>query len=319
MPSKREHAIEVTSTASYISETLYHFLPNNFDIFTSIIERGLLCSVGNKGKLDRFSVTLKGEGVRQFDIWQHPRVCFTDIPREHLGTHVNKYGKFGVGFSRKTILEWGGAPVWYLNNHASPDGTSDGGNAILYQLLRFSNLVDVMMSRVKLYNEKLIFGSGRQMQGQDAERYIYGAITSLYQMLSFVKEMSPHDGDTQQYLYEREWRIVAAAGDAFRNPTPEEKGQLLRQNAAWGLPPNTDDADILARFESSPMVEQFAFFQGNPGQQTVSQAIEVILVPDEEMELRVIEFIGQHAGAFRAAGPDVSIFPDDRPRAKRRP
>jgi hypothetical protein len=185
---------DVTPEASYISETLYHFLPDDFGVFTSIVKNGLLCSVGNKGKLDRFAVTLQGEGVKQFDIWQHPRVCFTDIAKEHLGSHVKKYGKFGLGFSRETILRWGGSPVWYLNNHASPDGTSDGGNAILYQLLRFSNIVDHMMTLVKKQNQKL-FVAGKLIDGQDAERYIYGAITSLFQMLSFVKEMSPHDRD----------------------------------------------------------------------------------------------------------------------------
>jgi hypothetical protein len=98
---------DVTPEASYISETLYHFLPDSFGIFTSIVNNGLLCSVGNKGKLDRFAVTLEGEGVRQFDIWQHPRVCFTDIPREHLGAHVKRYGKFGLGFARETTRQSG--------------------------------------------------------------------------------------------------------------------------------------------------------------------------------------------------------------------
>ncbi len=96
---------DVTPEASYISGILYHFLPDDFGIFTSIVKNGLLCSVGNKGKLDRFSVTLQGEGVKQFDIWQHPRVCFTDIPIEHLGSHVKKYGKFGLGFSEKLFLD----------------------------------------------------------------------------------------------------------------------------------------------------------------------------------------------------------------------
>jgi hypothetical protein len=60
------------------------------------------------------------------------------------------------------------------------------------------------------------------------------------------------------------------------------------------------------------MVEEFVFFQGSPREQTVSQAIEVILVPNEEMKARVVEFIVQHADAFRPSGPDVSIFPDEK-------
>jgi hypothetical protein len=129
-------------------------------------------------------------------------------------------------------------------------------------------------------------------------------------MLSFVKEMSPHDRDNQKYLYEREWRIVATISDAFRDPTMEEREQLVGQNGVWGQPPNTHDADILARFGSRPLVEQFAFFRGGPGQQTVSQEIEVILVPNEKMQARVVEYIAQHAVAFRADGPDVRILPD---------
>jgi hypothetical protein len=168
-----------------------------------------------------------------------------------------------------------------------------------------------MMTLVWKRNQKL-FVAGKLIEGQDAERYIYGAMTSLYQMLSFVKEMSPHDRDNQEYLFEREWRIVAGVGAAFRPPTAEEKEQLVRQNPGWGLPPNTDDADILGRFGSRPLVEEFAFFQGSPRQETVSQAIEVILVPDAEMKARVVEFIAQHAAEFRAAGPDVCIFPDEK-------
>ena len=68
-------------TSGYLSEVLYHFFPD-FEVFTSIVKRGLLCSQGNKRKLDRFAVTLKEEGVKYFEVWQHPRVCFTDIPEE---------------------------------------------------------------------------------------------------------------------------------------------------------------------------------------------------------------------------------------------
>jgi hypothetical protein len=34
---------DVTLETSYISEILYHFLPDNFGIFTSIVKNGLLC------------------------------------------------------------------------------------------------------------------------------------------------------------------------------------------------------------------------------------------------------------------------------------
>ena len=49
-------------TSGYLSEVLYHFFPD-FEVFTSIVKRGLLCSQGNKRKLDRFAVTLKAYGA----------------------------------------------------------------------------------------------------------------------------------------------------------------------------------------------------------------------------------------------------------------
>jgi hypothetical protein len=223
------------STAEgYISTTLYHFLPENFHIFESIVKRGLLCAVGNKGRLDRFKVILEGSDIANFDIWQHPRVCFTDIPGDHLDVHAERYGRFALGFSRNTILNWGGGPIWYINNHVSP---AFGGNALLYHI----------MTLVKHKGQKL-FIAGKLIEGDEAANYINGAMTSLYQMLSFVKEMSSQDSDDQGYLNEREWRIVATAGEGFRALTAEEKEELVKQNPTWGCPADTTDPDILDRF-----------------------------------------------------------------------
>jgi hypothetical protein len=301
---KRETALEY----GYISETLYHFLPNDFRVFTLIVEKGLLCSVGNKGKLDRFEVTLKEEGITTFDVWQHPRVCFTDIPRGYLSVHAAKYGGIGLGFTRETILDWGGSPVWYVNNRASRDGTSDNG-AILHGLHRFGPLIDILMREVKLQNKMLKFHSGREMRGKEAESYLKKAISSLYQMFSFVKEIFPADEDDPDYLSEREWRIVADGTAAFPPPTAHEKRQLIKQNGIWGCPPETTDSDILSRFGKRPMVEEFCYFRGTPGEKAISQAIEVILVPDERVKARIARFIAKRPESFRTGGPDISVFP----------
>jgi hypothetical protein len=55
-----------------------------------------------------------GEAREQLDVMQHARVRFTDIPEKMLSAHCQEYGRFGVGFSRKTILKWGGNPVLYF-------------------------------------------------------------------------------------------------------------------------------------------------------------------------------------------------------------
>jgi hypothetical protein len=255
--------------SAIISEILYHFLPSNFNIFAAIVEKGLLCSVGNKGKLDRFSVTLK-EGITQFDVWQHPRVCFTDIPRDHLNVHAKTYGKFALGFSRKTILEWGGCPVWYINNHTNSDGISDGGNSILYLLHRFPCLADNIWTLVTKKDQKIVVAE-ELIQGKQAEDYVLGAMTSLFQMLSFVKEMSPHDSDNQQYLYEREWRIVVHEGKAFSRLTPEEKRELIGQNSVWGQPPKHTTWILSRDLGRAPWSKNLSFFGEARGKQCLRQ------------------------------------------------
>ena len=98
--------------AGFLGETLFHFLGTGedeslFDIFDSIVRRGLLMTVGNKdGKLDRFPVQTD-RGVELLEVMQYARVCFTDIPEEMLASHCEHYGKFGFGFSRAAELRRG--------------------------------------------------------------------------------------------------------------------------------------------------------------------------------------------------------------------
>jgi hypothetical protein len=84
-------------------------------VLESICEKGLLLTT-NAATLDSFAID-RGKGVVQVEVMQHPRVCFTDIPIELLAEHGQRYGKYGVGFRRETIIDWGGLPAWYLPNY----------------------------------------------------------------------------------------------------------------------------------------------------------------------------------------------------------
>jgi hypothetical protein len=55
------------------------------------------------------------------------------------------------------------------------------------------------------------------------------------------------------------------------------------------------------------MLQFFRFFDGLPGE-TVSQAIEIILVPSDAIKERVVAYIAGHPDAFRPGGPAVRIF-----------
>ena len=134
---------------SFLGETLFHFLGTGddekvLDIFNSIVRTRTPCStVGNKeGKLDRFPVELVDDARDVLEVMQHARVCFTDIPEKLLAGHCQQYGKFGLGFSRKTILEWGGNPVIYVPNHPDRSTLETSMAGMLYCLHRVSPLMD---------------------------------------------------------------------------------------------------------------------------------------------------------------------------------
>jgi|SRR5271168_1153034 len=84
-------------------------------ILESICKNGLLLTT-NSRTLDSFEID-RGKGVELMEVMQHPRVCFTDIPIDLLASHGQRYGKYGVGFRRETVIDWGGLPAWYLPNY----------------------------------------------------------------------------------------------------------------------------------------------------------------------------------------------------------
>jgi hypothetical protein len=103
---------------THTGELLFHCWPHEdrpraYGQFESIINRGLLLTI-NSSQLDTFRF-LAGDGLERLEVMQKARVCFTEIPLHLLGTHT--YGQFAIGFSRKTVIDWGGLPAWYLPNH----------------------------------------------------------------------------------------------------------------------------------------------------------------------------------------------------------
>jgi hypothetical protein len=78
-------------------------------ILKSICKKGLLLTT-NAATLDSFAID-RGNGVIQMEVMQRPRVCLTDIPIALLAEHGQRYGKYGVGFRRETIINWGGLAV----------------------------------------------------------------------------------------------------------------------------------------------------------------------------------------------------------------
>jgi len=299
---------------SFLSEMLFHFLGSGdddrlLDIFDSIVRRGLLLTVGNKeGRLDRFPVSLVDGSVEILEVMQHARVCFTDIPERHLSAHCEEYGTFGIGFSRKTILSWGGNPVIYLPNHPAANTLEYSMGTMLYCLHRVPLLMAALRACMAPANASLTINQ-KVMVAAERDAYIDQAEFSLRRMWSFVKEMSGREND-YRYLYEREWRIVDGGItngiDSTRELTDDEIRELAKKCERWTRPLKISPS-IAAMYPHEHAVQFFRFFDGISGR-TVSQSIEVILVPNGNLKARVLGYLEKYPDRFSTPKPVVKIL-----------
>jgi hypothetical protein len=235
---------------------------------------------------------------------QHARVCFTDIPEKMLSAHCQEYGKFGLDFSRKTILEWGGNPVIYVPNHPARDTLETSMAGMLYCVHR----VPALMDRLKECLARLV-----PMDGEDGVRFIEHidqTEQSVRGMLGFVKEMSSQEANDYQYLYEREWRIVDGVvkqGVEFtRELSNDEYRELAAKCERWTKPLEMSER-LSRKHPHTSMLQFFRFFDGLPGK-TVSHAIEAILVPSDAIKGRVAAYIADRPDNFRPGGPAIRVF-----------
>jgi hypothetical protein len=313
---------------AYLGETLYHFVGNGSDddlmyIFDSIVRRGLLMTVGDKkGILDRFSYEVQGNSVTTFEIMQKARVCFTDIPSDKLYNHVGEYGKFGIGFSRQTIISWGGNPVFYIPNHQDGAVTSVMGGLIhgLFQAAGWVDILEqVFAGGLKTLMRPDIFGlddiplslNGVNFTGEERRKLLFRGRDAIEQVLSFVKQMSHNDVNDYSYLYEREWRIVTGVSlngrSLARELTPYEKTESCGRQARWGQPLELGCRPLYHR-DHAAMIDLFTMFNGL-GECTVSKGITDILVPSDSMMALVQNYMAAYPQRFANPVPSVNVLP----------
>jgi hypothetical protein len=295
----------------FLGETLFHFLGTGddeslLDVFDSVVRRGLLLTVGNKqGKLDRFSVVMVGDVSEPLEVMQHARVCFTDIPERFLFAHCQDYGRFGLGFSRKTILEWGGNPVIYVPNHPDRETLESSMAITLYYLHRVSPLIDRLKECLARLDAPMDGAAGQQFI-----KYMNQTEQGIRRILGFVKEMSSQQDNDYQYLYEREWRIVDGAVkegvDLTRSLSDDEYRDLAAKRERWTRPLEMSE-HLSRKYPHTTILDFFRLFNGLPGK-TVSQAIEVVVVPSDVIKARVASYVADHTADFRPSGPAIRLF-----------
>jgi hypothetical protein len=90
------------------SNTLFHFTckgNNGIEIIIKILEEGFRITPSREDDL----FTLFGYDLKI------PMICFCDIPLMRVSSHINKFGHYGLGISRKWAEKNNIVPVIYIN------------------------------------------------------------------------------------------------------------------------------------------------------------------------------------------------------------
>jgi hypothetical protein len=117
-------------------------------------------------------------------------VCFTDLPLKYSKEFCAKFGKFGVGFKKSKMIEYGANPVFYTTGEHLNRIIST--NSLINKLL--SEEVDREWKDAKLNN-----GVGDRYQFKSEQLY------ALKDLFGFSQEFSYKERD--ENYYQREWRL----------------------------------------------------------------------------------------------------------------
>jgi len=109
--------------AGYVSNELFHFVgrkqptddQTNYKILREILRKQCVSHYPHKNGWGSISYTVDLEKSLFSEELIVPTVtCYADIPEKSLDTHIKKYGKFGLSFSKELLINYGARPVMYI-------------------------------------------------------------------------------------------------------------------------------------------------------------------------------------------------------------
>lgn len=217
---------------SISSDNLYHFT-NDIDIIKSILQNGFY----PRTSIENISFLLP-EYDRAF--LGTPMVCFCDIPIDLIEKHTNRYGKYGIGLSKKWGTENGITPVAYILakkelskcQYSKIEKIEDEDRTLMVnKLLRLQNTITDMAQQLDLIanmlkNEHFInYMYNKDIKKDITQLTIYGKFRENlkrvgFDFWSFFGYFRIYIDDNTEDLYydEKEWRyIVEFENEYFDN------------------------------------------------------------------------------------------------------
>ena len=248
----------------YVSKELSHFLGRSlpddearYSLLVKVLQEGWLThpphnpNVSGSVKIDT-SASLSNN-----DMYVPEVVCFCDIPVDDLTIHTRKYGKFGLTFSKATLLAKGANPVFYVASSCQVNDPptvqqldrlqSEAGlslyDAVIAQLdmrVEVASVYDEgerQWRKLRYQLEQVIRRAETEPGVSKEQRELWDFSSFLtYRFFSYLKFFDPakDDEDDENYYMEREWRVVGNVQfqlqDVVRVLLPQRFGARLRDD-----------------------------------------------------------------------------------------
>jgi hypothetical protein len=132
-------------------------------------------------------------------------VCFTDIPLRYAKEHCKKFGKFGIGFNKTKMIDYGANPALYTTGKH------------FERIKKLANLLARMEDLEKDRSWK-----------EDIEPFSFteDETVALQEVTDFLQEYSYKGNDNLDYVnyYQREWRLTFRSLPFERDTKIQEPG-----------------------------------------------------------------------------------------------
>lgn len=190
------------------SSTLFHFT-SSADILIKVIKSGF----APRFCLEEFGPELFIVVDKKYE-QAVPMTCFCDLPLSKIHSHLEFYGSYGIGLSKKWGRENGLTPITYIHENST-------------QIKYLRQLGELIFSAFK--GNKIF----------DSLQMDKNPIIALFELAGFFK---PYEGEmwrlnkyiSKRFYDEREWRYVPFLGDKdiqYRLSKEEFLNEIKRANA----------------------------------------------------------------------------------------
>lgn len=247
----------------YVSNELTHFVGKNessddwrFALLVTILKSGVLRAppLTTDPAVELTAQTVVGgTSFSGRDMYRSSVVCFCDIPLADLNLHMNKYSRFGVSFTKHTLLQKGANPVFYVATDSlvreqlpsARDIDWQGKPTEEYARREYlDRLIDVLHARRQQLFSRL--ARSCSVPDNDPQKLSDDDFNLLMQLEVLLRSVDKHflsfcvpftaacpDEHRDNYYFEREWRalgsITFTLRDVHRIFLPSQWANALRE------------------------------------------------------------------------------------------